>query len=221
MMGMYFKSRRAAGEELAVRLKHLRFENTVIIALTEGGVEVAEPIAIALHSTIWLMVSRPVNLPSSAAETIGSIVQDGSFVTNDSYSEAEAEEIKTEFHGFIEEEKLRQLHDINHLIGEVGIVSASVLKGHTVIAVSDGFASLSQLEALESFMKPINIVRLVAAVPLASVDAVDKMHILCDEIHCLNVLDNFLTVDHYYDETPPPTHEAAMTTIKNIITKWA
>ena len=218
---MYFESRKQAGEQLASQLKHLRSEDIKIIALNEGGVAVAEPIAATLHSGIWMLLSKPVNLPSSQTETIGAIVQDGTFVSDDSLSDVEVEEIEDEFHGFIDEEKLRQMHDINQLIGEVGIVEPAVLKGHKVLAVSDGLPGLSQLDALESFLKPITIKKLIIATPMATVAAVDKMHIMFDEIYCLNVIDNFLTVDHYYNETSAPNHEQAMATIKEIIHKWA
>lgn len=218
---MYFESRKKAGKMLAKQLKPLRFKNTAIVALNEGGVAIAEPIAAALHSTIWFLLSRPINLPAAESETIGSVVQDGTFVSDDSLSDIEASEIASEFHSYIDEEKLRQLHEMNRLVGETGIVDPSVLKGHVVIAVSDGLAGLSQLEALESFLKPIKVERLIIAVPLATVKAVDKMHIMFDEIYCLNVIDNFLTVDHYYNETPPPSHEEAMAIVRNAINQWS
>lgn len=217
---MYFESRATAGEQLAQLLNHLRYENTAVVALSEGGVAIGAPIARALHSTLSILISRPINLPSAAEETIGAVSQDGSFVFDDQYSAGEAEELAGEFHGYIEQEKIRQLHDINALASEVGVVGPDLLRGHILIAVSDGLAGTSSLEALQAFVRPIKLERMVAAVPVASVKAVDAMHIMFDEIHCLYVTDNYLETDHYYNDEAPPDHDSAMAIIRQIITEW-
>lgn len=217
---MYFESRAAAGELLALELAKLRYESTAVVSLSEGGVAVGAPIARALHSTLSILISRPIDMPSAAKQTIGAVGQDGSFIFDDQYSPMEAEELAGEFHGFIEQEKIRQLHDINALASEIGVVGPDLLRGHVVIAVSDGLAGNSSLEALRSFLRPIKVERMVVAVPIASVKAVDAMHIMFDEIHCLYVSDNYLETDHYYNDEKPPTHEAAMATIRQIITEW-
>lgn len=204
---MYFNSREEAGQQLVPLLSNLQGTDVVVVALSEASVPVAVPIAKALHAQLSVLVSRPVNLPSSTTETLGAITQDGTFVVSDEYSASEAEEMEQEFHGFIEEEKLRQMHIINQLMGHAGVVSPNSLRGHKVLAVSDGLGGISSLDALNSFLKPIHISRLIAAVPVASVEAVDRLHIMFDEIHCLNVTANYLATDHYYNDQPPPAEE--------------
>ena len=46
---MSFQDRAAAGNELAKQLMKYRYENTIVIGLSDGGVAVAEPIAAQLH----------------------------------------------------------------------------------------------------------------------------------------------------------------------------
>lgn len=215
---MYFGSRREAGEQLATKLRHYRFENSAIVALTDGAVAVAEPIAERLHATISILVSKPVTLPPD--EPLGVISQDGSLTYDSSLTETEASEATSEYNTYIEEEKLQKMHEINSIIGEVGVTGPELLKDRAVIVVSDGLADTTALLALEKFIKPIRIHKLIVAVPVATVPAVDKMHILADEIQCLAVVESFVSVDHYFNDEPPPAHEAAMAIVRRVITKW-
>jgi predicted phosphoribosyltransferase len=70
------------------------------------------------------------------------------------------------------------------------------------------------------FVKPIRTQRLVVATPLATVEIVDKLHVLADELHILDVKSNFLGVDHYYDINDVPSHEATVAKINQIILNW-
>jgi predicted phosphoribosyltransferase len=61
---------------------------------------------------------------------------------------------------------------------------------------------------------------LVVAVPFANVPAVDRMHILADEIYCLSVIEDYISTDHYYDNNDIPKHEAVLKTIEEIVGNW-
>lgn len=56
--------------------------------------------------------------------------------------------------------------------------------------------------------------------PFASVQAVDQMHILADEIICLNVLEDIISIDHYYDDNRLPPHEKIVQIIEDVILHW-
>ena len=69
-------------------------------------------------------------------------------------------------------------------------------------------------------MKPIKVQRLIMATPFASVQAVDQMHVLADEIVCLDVMENIISVDHYYENSVLPDHETIISVIENIVLQW-
>jgi predicted phosphoribosyltransferase len=69
-------------------------------------------------------------------------------------------------------------------------------------------------------LKPIDYDRLIVATPFASVQAVDRMHIMADEIYCMNVLANYIETDHYYDTNDMPDHELVIKTIEDIVLNW-
>lgn len=66
-----------------------------------------------------------------------------------------------------------------------------MLKDRVVVLVSDGFANTASVGVALDFLKPIRILRLVVASPAASVAVVDRLHITADELHLLDVKENF------------------------------
>ena len=109
---------------------------------------------------------------------------------------------------------------INQLLGAGGIVDETMLREHNVILVSDGLSSGASLDAAADFLKPLNIGQLVIAAPIASVEAVDRAHIVGDELHFLSVTDNYLDTDHYYDVNDVPSHEATIAALNEIVLNW-
>jgi putative phosphoribosyl transferase len=217
---MYFSSRMQAGRLLAKQLaEKYRYENCAVIAMSDGGVMVGAQIATELHCILTMILSEEVRLPREP-EAIGSISQDGGFSYNTAYSEGEIAELSGEYYQLIEQEKMTSLHHMNQLIGGSGLISREMLRAHTLILVSDGLQSSFALDSAIQFLKPVNYEKLIVATPLASVQAVDRMHIVADEIYCLSVVADYIDTPHYYDKQDVPDHETVIKTIENIILHW-
>lgn len=216
---MYFRSRAEAGESIADQLMGYRYENCAVVALGYGAVLVAEPIAARLHSVLGLFFAESINIPGENL-SIGTVNQSGNFLFDKSLSQGEIDDYYGEFHGYIEDQKREKFERINRLLAGGGVLDPSALREHVVILVSDGFKTGQPLDAAAEFLKPIKIKRLIVATPLASVQAVDRMHIVADEIHCLSVTDNYLDTQHYYEVNDIPTHEQAQEKVKNIVLAW-
>lgn len=210
---MYFSSRAQAGKKLADEIRVDSPGDTVVVALNTKAIDVAEQIALVHRCRLTMFVSEDVEIPGEGA-TIGTVTQSGEFAYNSELSEGETEDYYSEFHGYIDDQKREQFAKINRLLGEGGFVDRESLDKHVVILVSDGFKTSSLLNAAEVFLKPVKTKRLIIATPVASVQAVDRMHILGDELHCLNVTDNYLSTDHYYDDNTIPSHETILSKIK-------
>lgn len=216
---MYFHSRTEAGAKLADQLVQYRYENCAVVALGYGAISVAEPIAARLHSTLGIFLTEKIDIPGENL-TMGTVDQGGDFTYNRELSEGEVDDYYGEFHGFIDEQKREKTERINRLLASGGALDKSVLREHVVVLVSDGLKGGSELDAAAAFLKPVKMKRLIVATPIASVSAVDKMHILADEIHCLSVTDNYIETGHYYDVKDVPTHEQAIEKINNIVLNW-
>lgn len=216
---MYFRSRAEAGEKLADQLMVYRFENCITVALSYGSLDVAEPIAARLHSLLGLFLTEKIDIPGENL-TIGTVDQRGGFLYNTELSESEAKDYYGEMHSYIDDQKREKFQKINRLLADGGLLNVNALREHVIILVADGLKSGSLLDAAAEFLKPIKIKRLIIATPIATVQAVDRMHIVADELHCLSATDNYLDTNHYYDTNTIPSHQQAVQKINNIILNW-
>lgn len=217
---MYFESRAQAGALLAERLvEKYRYENCAVVALSDGAVQVGEQIASALHCILTMLVIEDIQIPGEST-SFGGLSQSGNFTFNSSLSPGEIEEYTGEFHGYLEEQKREAMRRINKLVGEGGAIDADLLRDHTIILVADGLDKSAPLDVAIDFLKPIRITKLVVATPIATIPMVDKLHVAADELHVLDVKENFLGVDHYYEKNDIPSHEETIAKINQIILNW-
>lgn len=216
---MYFTSRIEAGYKLALELSQYRYENTIVVALTDGGVQVGQQIAAQLHCALTMLLIEDIDVPGENA-TMGTLNQSGRFTYNGMFSAGEIEDYYSEFHGYLEDQKREKMGEMNRLLGAGGIVNAEMLREHNVILVADGLATGASLDAAADFLKPLRVNKLIVAIPIASVEAVDRMHMLADELHVLSVTDNYLDTNHYYDLNDVPTHEETVAALNEIVLNW-
>lgn len=216
---MYFTSRTVAGQQLATELSKYRFENSAVLALSEGGVVIGAQIAAVLHCPLMFMLVKDIKLPGEPS-AVGVVDQNGGFTYNDLYSAGELEELTTEFHGAIEQQKMEKWHELNRLLSDGGLVDADILRDRNIILVSDGFINGMSLESAMQFLKPVKFKRVIVATPLASVPAVDKMHLLADELHVLSVYDGTFELNHYYEKNDVPSQDDILRTLNEAILHW-
>jgi len=216
---MYFHSRTEAGQKLANELLQYRYENTAVVALGDGAAIVAEQIAMRLHAAFTMLLSENIGMPGEHTN-LGTVTQDGGFVYNTALSQGEVDEYYSEFHGYVEDQKREKFSRLNRLLGQGGLLDAGTLREHVVILVSDGFKQGMTLDAAADFFKHIKIAKLIVATPIASVQAVDRMHIIADELHCLSVTENYISTNHYYDVNDVPSHEQIVEKINDIVHNW-
>ncbi len=217
---MYFESRVHAGQQLAAQLfERYRYENCAILAVSDGGVIIGEQIATQLHCVLTMLLVENIEIPGESL-SFGGISQSGNFTYNSEFSQGEINEYTSEFHGYLEDQKRQAFQRVNRLIGDGGMVDYNMLRDHTIILVSDGFADSTVLDVALDFLKPIRIQRLVIAAPVASERAIDRLHVAADELHILDVKVNYFDTDHYYDNNDVPSHEETVERINKIILNW-
>ena len=199
--------------------KKYRYENCAVMALDDGGVMVGAQIAMQLHCVLTLLESSQITLPREP-EAVAGITAGGTVSYNRNYSQGELDEMIGENYGYLEQEKLVRMHDMNQLAGAGGTVNKDLLSGQNVIIVTDGLKTGFPVDLAAAFLKPIAIEKMIVAVPFASVKAVDRMHILADDLYCLNVIEDYMETDHYYDKHDVPDHTTVLKTLEEIILKW-
>ena len=196
-----------------------RYEKCAVLALGDGGAMVGAQIAVELHCVLTMLSSAEIMLPREP-QAIAGITAGGSFAYNHAYSQGELDEMVGENYSLIEQEKLTEMHNLNHLAGKGGTINKGLLAGHNIIVASDGLKTGFPVDLVAEFLKPIAIGKLIVAVPFAGAQAVDRMHVLADDLYCLNVIADYIDTDHYYDKQDVPGHAMVLKTIEQIVTDW-
>ena len=216
---MYFESREHAGRLLARKLAPYRYENCVVVALSVGGAVVAEQIARQLHCLMMLLITKDIDVPGEDV-LFGSVAQGGTFTYNSSFSEGEIDGYVSEFHGYLDEQKREAFQSINRMLGKKGTMDIKLIRGRVVILVDDGLDNSSRVDVVLDFLKPIRTQRLIVTSPVATIDSVDKVHVLADEVHILDVKQNYISTEHYYDNNELPSTEETVKRVSEIIMNW-
>lgn len=217
---MYYDSRAHAGQLLAqVLVPKYRYEDCAVVALSDGGVLVGEQIAAQLHCILTMLVTEEIDIPGENM-SFGAVSQAGNFTYNSQFTAGQINEYTSEFHGYLADQKRQAFSRINKLIGDGGLIDKDMLRDRTIILISDGFDNGAVLAVALDFLKPIRINKLVVAAPVATIPAVDQLHVIADELHILDVKENYMGTNHYYTDNEVPTHEETVAKINQIILNW-
>ncbi len=216
---MYFHNRAEAGRKLAAELIEYRLQNCTVIALTPGAVIVGAQIAMKIHASLSILLTENLFLPGES-DAMAAVNGNNIMTYNDMFSTGQIEEFVMDYFTYIEQERLQKLSKLHRILGSGGELKRDLLRNHTVIVVSDGLSNGFSLSVASEFLKPVKVKKLVVAVPIASVQAVDRMHLFADEVHCLTVADNYIETNHYYEENAIPETEDVFKIIRNTPIHW-
>lgn len=217
---MYFDSRAAAGQQLAEQLAQKYIdEPCTVVALNTGSVVVAMQIALRLGSPVALLLTEEILLPQEPTP-IGGITQSGIFSYNPNYTESQIAEFVSEYHSVIEQAKLERLRHMHQELSREELISPALLTDRHVILVSDGLKGGFALDMALSYLKPIKHRKIVVATPFADVTAIDRIHILADGVACLNVVQNYISTDHYYDKQDSYSRKEAIDIVGEELREW-
>jgi putative phosphoribosyl transferase len=216
---VYYKSRAEAGRQLAEKLEKYKAQNIVVVALDEGSSIVAAQIAMKLHANMLLYLIRNIYLPGET-QALGGMGATGTYSNNDYYSAGQLEEMNTEYHNYVDQQRMEANHQLHMLLGRDGEINKDLLRHRVVIVVADGLGTGFSLKVCADYLKTVAIKKMIAVTPVASVQAVDRMHLIADELACLSVADNFMGVDHYYDDNVIPDIDGILKIMRNITLSW-
>ena len=190
-----FENRYDAGRQLAPKLVEFKTEPHIVLAIPNGGLPIAVPVALELGSELDLVIARKLPLPLLPEGGFGALADDGNALYNG--------EVLKRF-------PLTE-HQINFQVNKVrsDIRQRSLLyrgtrplpgvTGKTAIIVDDGLASgYTMMAAVESVRRRTPR-RIVVAVPVASATAVkevEKLGVRIVTVHTAYV-PKFYVSDYY------------------------
>ena len=198
---MVFKDRTEAGRQLADRLRELRKENPIVLALPRGGVPVGYEVARALDAPLDVIIARKLGAPEQPELGIGAIAPGGVRVLNEEairmlgLSDAEIDTIASE----AEQELARRLRRFR------GDRPPPDLRGRTVLLVDDGLATGVTAKAAIRAIRKEGPRRIVFAVPVCASDTAQALAEEVDDLICLEAPPYFGAVGLWYrnfEQTP-------------------
>lgn len=199
----HYRDRRIAGEQLAELLQHYKGADLVVLGAPRGGVAVAVPVAEALGAPLDLILARKLPAPQNPELGFGAVgeggvrVVDREIVALLGLSDAEVETIAKQVELEIEE-RARLYRNTR---------SALPLMGRTALLVDDGIATGVTMAAAVDSARHRGASRVIAASPVSSREAADRLEATADIFICLLVDPAFVGVGAYYQEFPQLTDE--------------
>ncbi len=205
-----FRDRREAGRLLGAALQPMGGGRTAVLGIPRGGVVVAKEAANILKVDLDIVLSRKLGAPGNPELAIGAISEAGKIFLDDSIvSHVGASK------EYIEKEAKRQSAEIRRR-SEIfrKILPKVSLRQKTVIIVDDGLATGATMRSSLWATRQEKPARLVAAVPVASREAVDRIADYCDEVICLRLPPFFGAVGEFYVNFSQTTDEEVIDILK-------
>jgi predicted phosphoribosyltransferase len=182
-----FKDRKQAGIYLAEKLLAYRGTDSIILSIPSGGVPVAREVAVLLHLPMDLIIVRKIQIPFNPEAGFGAMGPSGEIVFNDSllkHLNLSKEEIERQT------KKTADMLKKRENLFRSGQRFPS-LKGKNVILIDDGLASGYTMYAAVRFIRKMNPLEKIIAVPTGSQKTVEFLLPQVDKIVCLNVRSGF------------------------------
>jgi len=195
-----YRNRSEAGRLLAEELAHYKSKaDVVVLGLTRGGVPVAVEVASALRAPLDVVVVRKLGVPFQPELAMGAIAGDDTQLVDKQLVHA-LDLTNRDVEAAITRERA-ELQRRERLYR--GGRPALDLKEHTAILVDDGLATGSTMLAAVAFARKRLAKRIVMAVPVASVEACEKLRQKVDECICLATPEPFFAVGDWYGNFLP------------------
>ena len=189
-----FENRRDAGDKLAAELGQFA-NNSVVLAIPNGGVPIGVSVADHLNAELEVIVSRKIPMPLSPEGGLGAITDDGTIILNKEIVKRDKitpEQIEYEANKVRNNIKQRSLkYKGNRLLVSV--------TGKTVILVDDGLASGITMMAAMASVRHRRPKAVVVAVPVASEWAAEKVAGAADKLIMCAIasVKKFYVADYY------------------------
>ncbi len=200
-----FHDRTEAGHVLATELKEFVKKPIAVIAVPNGGVPVAIPIAHEFNVPLSLIVVRKLQIPYNPEAGFGALTSTDFIMLNESLlahlqlKQETIDQAITKARNILEA-KLQQFKSFS---------SINLTNKHTCIVVDDGLASGYTMRVAIEALKQYNPKKLIIATPTASQSAIDLLQSHVTQIICPNIHRGpyFAVADAYHNWYDVPDEE--------------
>lgn len=191
-----FRDRVDAGRRLAKKLANLADSDPLILGLPRGGVVVAAEIARMLGAELDVLVVRKLGAPFQRELGIGAVAPGGiRYVDEPRIAELGVTPQQ------IDEVAEHELREVDRRITAYrGTRPPPMIEGRTVILVDDGLATGVTAVAASRYVRAHMPAKLILAVPVCAIQAVDLLSREVDEIVYVTKPENLMAVGYWYED---------------------
>ena len=196
-----FESRAHAGRELGALLARTPLRDALVLAIPNGGLEVAVPVAEALHAELDVALSRKLRAPDRTELAIGAINEAGDVNLN-----GHSHLVRQAGAAWLEQERRHQMEEIAKRQALFRSVRPRArLRRRSVIVVDDGIATGSTVIAALRMLHDTGAHEVIVAVPVAAPEALVAVRANCDRLVTLAEPAPFLAIGQFFrhfDQVP-------------------
>ncbi len=194
---MRYRDRRDAGRQLADALRgSVSGTDAVVLGLPRGGVPVAYELAVALTAPLDIFLVRKLGVPGHEELAMGAIASGGIRILNrDVIADLHVPPEEVERVTAAERSELQRRERVYR-----GTRPEQSVEGKTVFLVDDGLATGATMAAAVEGLRTQRPRRIIAAVPVASREAVNLIERRADRCVALFVPNPFYGVGTWYTD---------------------
>lgn len=197
-----YRNRLHAGQVLAERLKEIIGSDSIqlVLAIPNGGVAVAEPIAQSLGADLDIIIVRKLQIPHNTEAGFGALTSLGNVILNDELVKSLHLDDETIEHAIAKTRAqiLERQRAYSQLAGMADP------RGRDVILIDDGLASGFTMMAAVQSLRNTNAKSITVAIPTAHHSAIERVRPLVDRLICTRIENGWSfavaeAYEHWYD----------------------
>jgi putative phosphoribosyl transferase len=193
-----FADRREAGKLLAERLGDVRAEGPIVYGIPRGGVVAAHEVAVHLDCPLDVLIVRKLGYPGHEEAAFGALGEDGALAPE----ALTALGPRDPGYDIVHEAMERKAQEVEEQIRRYrGGRARRRATDATAIVVDDGIATGYTFAAALAIAARDRPRRLIAAIPVATVEGTHLVERYADDVRLLQAADpsRFFAVSLYYD----------------------
>ena len=219
---VFYPSRQALGDQLALKLNRFKDTDTIIFCLKKSSLLSCIELAAHLHAYIYVLQYAEVPDPFDITRSLGAVTEKGEFVVNPDISRGEYEYISTDFMSLIEERKREAFSEINGERNPNPSFDLAAFNNRNVLLFADILQTSFQIEVALEILKAYSPAVITGAVGNISSQVSDKFLIETDGCTYMDILqNNYFDDSHYFDQPDNYTEEDKINMANNISLYWA